>query len=169
MYIFHSHQSILLLAEDHLVMVVHVPKVLCYGEAAEAVTRVVKISGPGHTKTIKQGSDVKTLRMSKAVQICSVCVCSDGVVLTCQAYQEGLLLGSDSTGGCTPARPAAQTSTAADSALTLLSKHTGQSQEGKKPTKKPRMIPQKIQTSFSTWKCEHLAISSFNILKPPTE
>lgn len=139
MYIFHSHQSILLLAEDHLVMVVHVPKVLCYGEAAEAVTRVVKISGPGHTKTIKQGSDVKTLRMSKAVQICSVCVCSDGVVLTCQAYPEGLLLGFDSTGGCTPARPAAQTSTAADSALTLLSKHTGQSQEGekkKKPNKK---------------------------------
>lgn len=75
MYIFHSHQSILLLAEDHLVMVVHVPKVLCYGEAAEAVTRVVKISGPGHTKTIKQGSDVKTLRTSKAVQLCSVCVC----------------------------------------------------------------------------------------------
>lgn len=79
MYIFHSHQSILLLAEDHLVMVVHVPKVLCYGEAAEAVTRVVKISGPGHTKTIKQGSDVKTLRMSKAVQICSVCVCAQMV------------------------------------------------------------------------------------------
>lgn len=137
MHIFHSHQSILLLAEDHLVMVVHVPKVLCYGEAAEAVTRVVKISGPGHTKTIKQGSDVKMLRMSKAVQICSVCVRSDGVVLTCQAYPEGLLLGSDSTGGCTPARPAAQTSTAADSALTLLSKHTGQSQEGgKNPNKK---------------------------------
>lgn len=71
-----------------------------------------------------------------------MCVCSDGVVLTCQAYPEGLLLGSDSTGGCTPARPAAQTSTAADSALTLLSKHTGQSQEGgKKPNKKNQDDP----------------------------
>ena len=29
-------------------MEVHVPKVLCDGEAAQAVTRVVEISGPGH-------------------------------------------------------------------------------------------------------------------------
>ncbi len=52
----------------------------------------------------------------------SVCVCPDGVGLTCRAYPGGPLSGSDSTGGCTPARPAAQTSTAADSAPTLLRK-----------------------------------------------
>lgn len=49
-----------------------------------------------------------------------VCVCPDGVELTCLAYPGGPLLGSDSTGGCTPARPAARTSSAADSARTLL-------------------------------------------------
>lgn len=38
-------QSVLLPAEDHLVMEVHVSKVLSYGEAAQAVTRVVEISG----------------------------------------------------------------------------------------------------------------------------
>lgn len=32
-------------------MEVHVPEVLRYGEAAQAVTRVVEVSGPGHTKT----------------------------------------------------------------------------------------------------------------------
>ena len=51
-----------------------------------------------------------------------VCVCPDGVGLTCQAYPGGPLLGSDSTGECTPARPAARTSTAADSAPSLLHK-----------------------------------------------
>lgn len=49
-----------------------------------------------------------------------VCVCPDGVGLTCQAYPAGPLSGSDSTGGCTPARPAARTTIAADSAQTLL-------------------------------------------------
>lgn len=42
-------------------MVVHVPEVLSYGEATEAVTRVVKIPGPGYAKTAKQSSDVKML------------------------------------------------------------------------------------------------------------
>lgn len=45
------HQSVLLPAEDHLMMEVHVPKVLCYGEAAQAVTRVVEISGSEHMMT----------------------------------------------------------------------------------------------------------------------
>lgn len=45
------HQSVLLLAEDHLMMEVHVPKVLRYRESAQAVTRVVEISGSGHMKT----------------------------------------------------------------------------------------------------------------------
>lgn len=52
------------------------------------------------------------------------CVCPDGVGLTCRAYPGGPLLGSDSTGGCTPARPAARTSSAADSARTLLQPQT---------------------------------------------
>ena len=47
----HPHQSVLLLAEDHLMMEVHVSKVLCYGEAAQTVTRVVEVSGPGHRNT----------------------------------------------------------------------------------------------------------------------
>lgn len=38
-------QSVLLLAQDQLVMEVHIPKMLCYGEAAQAVASVVKISG----------------------------------------------------------------------------------------------------------------------------
>ena len=58
-----------------------------------------------------------------------VCVCPDGVELTCQAYPGGPLLGSDSTGGCTPAGPAARTSTAADSARTLLNKQTNRIQQ----------------------------------------
>lgn len=58
-----------------------------------------------------------------------VCVCPDGVELTCQAYPGAPLLGSDSTGGCTPARPAARTSSAADSARTLLNKQTNHIQE----------------------------------------
>lgn len=45
---FHPHQSVLLPAEDHLVMEVHVSKVLRYREAAQAVTRVVEVSGSGH-------------------------------------------------------------------------------------------------------------------------
>lgn len=39
------HQSVLLLAEDHLVMELHVSEVLRYRESAQAVTRVVEISG----------------------------------------------------------------------------------------------------------------------------
>lgn len=39
------HQSVLLPAEDHLVMERHVSKVLGYRESAQAVTRVVEISG----------------------------------------------------------------------------------------------------------------------------
>lgn len=46
-----SHQSVLLTAEDHLTVEVHVSEVLCYGEAAQAVTRVVEISGSEHMKT----------------------------------------------------------------------------------------------------------------------
>lgn len=45
------YQSVLLLAEDRLMVEVHVPKVLGYGEAAQAVTRVVEISGPEHMTT----------------------------------------------------------------------------------------------------------------------
>lgn len=174
MYIFHSHQSILLLAEDHLVMVVHVPKVLCYGEAAEAVTRVVKISGPGHTKTIKQGSDVKTLRMSKAVQICSVCVC---VLRWCGTDLPGLSRRPPvgfwqhrrmySCKACCSNIHRCWLSS--DSPEQTYRSVTRGGKKKKTQQKKTRMIPQKIQTSFSTWKCEHLAISSFNILKPPTE
>lgn len=40
------HQSVLLPAEDHLVVELHVSKVLGYRESAQAVTRVVEISGP---------------------------------------------------------------------------------------------------------------------------
>lgn len=43
------HQSVILTAQDHLMVKVHVSKVLCYGEAAQAVTRVVKISGSEYT------------------------------------------------------------------------------------------------------------------------
>lgn len=67
--------------------------------------------------------DLHRVRVLLTTSICRVCVCPDGVVLTCQAYPEAPLLGFDSTGGCTPARPAGQTSTAADSTLTLLHKH----------------------------------------------
>lgn len=39
------HQSVLLLAEDAFVMAVRVPKMLRYGKTAQAVARVVKVSG----------------------------------------------------------------------------------------------------------------------------
>lgn len=45
------HQSVLLLAADQLVMEVHVAEVLRNGEAAQAVTRVVEISGSEHMTT----------------------------------------------------------------------------------------------------------------------
>lgn len=45
-----THQAVLLHAQDHLMVMLLVPKVLRYGEAAEAVTRVVKVSGSGHRK-----------------------------------------------------------------------------------------------------------------------
>lgn len=45
------YQSVLLLAEDHLMVEVHVSKVLGYGEATQAVARVVEISGPEHMTT----------------------------------------------------------------------------------------------------------------------
>ena len=50
----HAHQSVLLLAEDHLVIEVSVSKVLCYGEAAQAVTRVVEVSRSGNIKASQQ-------------------------------------------------------------------------------------------------------------------
>lgn len=93
----------------------HVSKVLGYGESAQAVARVVEISGSGG------GIHHNHQHVENRVDgIWLECVCPDGVGLTCQAYPAGPLLGSDSTEGCTPARPAAQTSTAADSAQTLL-------------------------------------------------
>lgn len=51
MSVLQPHQSVLLPAEDHLMVEVHVSKVLCYGEAAQAVTRVVEISGSARMKT----------------------------------------------------------------------------------------------------------------------
>lgn len=42
----HSHQFVLLSAEDQLVVEILVPEVLCYGEAAQTVARVVEIPGP---------------------------------------------------------------------------------------------------------------------------
>ena len=45
------HQSVLLFAKDHLMVEVHVPKVLRYRKAAQAITGVIKIPGPGQSKT----------------------------------------------------------------------------------------------------------------------
>lgn len=117
------HQSVLLPAEDQLVVERHVSKVLGYRESAQAVARVVEISGSGdrirHNKE-HVGNHVSGIWLESGHGWVGVCVCPDGVGLTCQAYPAGPLLGSDSTGGCTPARPAAQTSIAADSAQTPL-------------------------------------------------
>lgn len=98
-------------------MELYVPKVLRYRESAQAVTRVVEISG-SEDRVHHNGEHAG----NRVNGICheSMCVCPDGVGLTCQAYPEGPLSGSDSTKGCTPARPAARTSIAADSAQTLL-------------------------------------------------
>lgn len=74
----HPHQSVLLLAEDHLMMDLHVSEVLCYGKSAQAVTRVVEISGSKQTKT---GVQVEPCE-SHLTAVC-VCVCPDGVGLTC--------------------------------------------------------------------------------------
>lgn len=100
----------------------HVSKVLGHGESAQAVARVVEISGSERRNTPQSracGKPCPWHLAGERARVC-VCVCPDGVGLTCQAYPAGPLLGSDSTEGCTPARPAAQTSIAADSAQTLL-------------------------------------------------
>lgn len=117
-----SHHSVLLLAQDHLMMEVHVSKVLCYGEAAQTVTRVVEVSGSGHTNTSMVRMSESRTKPTRQCEVwpAFVGLWPDGAVLTCQVYPEGPRLDSDSTGGCTPARPAAQTSTAADSAPSLL-------------------------------------------------
>lgn len=98
-------------------MELYVSKVLRYRESAQAVTRVVEISG-SEDRVHHNGEHAE----NRVNGICleSVCVCPDGVGLTCQAYPAGPLSGSDSTKGCTPVRPAARTSIAADSAQTLL-------------------------------------------------
>lgn len=95
-------------------MELHVSEVLRYRESAQAVACVVEISGSEDITKHNVENHVNGIGPE------SVCVCPDGVGLTCQAYPAGPLSGSDSTGGCTPARPAARTTIAADSAQTLL-------------------------------------------------